>query len=212
MDNLNHNTSTPTFPVPTCKKTVRIVLAGGIASGKSKCLEFLPTFHSEKEIGIISEGATFVMENTSYRPKKDPVLFQIVTNFYYMIKEKSFENSDIIIMDRSLADSFVYLDTESAEKLLGEGVQDTLDRYDIVFYFKPYPLELLSSLDEGNRYRNESPEERDALDKKTVSVYSNHKNFHIIPSVFDTARDKAIYVAKYINKILAETVFDISEQ
>lgn len=197
------------------KKIIKIVLTGGVCSGKTTALPILKDYLKDKyDCLIVPETATTLVENgfdprregDYYSFQKAILLHQIETEAQY---EKTAQTCDsntvIILLDRGAVDAFAYLDEVTAARLMLEtelSKQQLLDRYDAVIH-------MVTTADgapdfyttANNDARIESPEEAIETDRRTLSAWQEHPMHFVVDNSgnFDHKMER---VKKFINDVL----------
>ena len=176
----------------------RIVLTGGPCAGKTSALSKIEQYFEELgyKVIIVPESATTVI-NGGIRCFGTKALDNLVFQRYIMqmqLQNEAFfesaasEYSDdtkcIVLYDRGLIDGNAYINDEGFNYLLqlnNLSRIEALDRYDMVLHLvtaadgaeKHYTLN-------NNGARTETIEEARQKDRRTMEVWSEHSNLHII--------------------------------
>lgn len=196
------------------KDILKIVITGGPCAGKTTALEMLEVALQEDDdtVIIINETATELMQG-GIRPfgrKKDALA---LINFQRMIlrtqlakEDKRLESipyvpndSISVLYDRGAMDNGAYLEDEEFEGLIAEeGVteEELLNRYDLVIHLMSTAVDKASCY-VNSKERKEDPKEARRLDRKTVRMWSKHKNLIVIDNE-GTIEEKVDLVIKVI--------------
>lgn len=198
------------------QQLIRIVFAGSPGTGKTSVLEVLksrvnPSEETRVHVGFVDEAATELLRNihaeAECHPLNNPVLFQrLVIDCQHAMEQAAIDRNfpcNILICDRGLADAFAYVGEQDAQDLLGKSIDESLNEYDAVLFFKPFQSEKVR---EGNEYRYENGERMTKLAEKTFEVWGKHPNFYKVPA-FSSINQKAEYVSALLNYIVETKLF-----
>lgn len=175
-------------------KIIKIVITGGVCSGKTSCLPIIEKHLKNSKYGlifvpetaseIISQG--FDVRKTSMFNFQEAVLLNQLKNEQLYLEKAELMKNDTVLMflDRGAADAFGYLNESDASKLISKynlTEEELLNRYDAVIH-------LVTAADgaeefytlANNSARTESPEEARILDKRIQKAWANHKRRYII--------------------------------
>ena len=195
---------------------MKITFCGGPHSGKTAVLAELERRLApgkEDRVAFVREVASEIISDGHLHPRRNPYAFQAAVLHRQLEVEKSAEVEGSLhwILDRAVPDTYVYLPTEQAARLLrdtmGEGADmaSVMARYDACLFFDTYYAGRISS---GNKQRVETTyEDLEALAQRTLNVWKKHPRFLVVPSAFHTLGEKADYVADVLNDLLKEDVF-----
>ena len=165
----------------------KIVLTGGPGGGKTTALDI---FRREFRDGlvIVPEAATILFENGLKRGGEVEDLKRIQLGVYHLQKslEAVFERSNpgsCLLCDRGTLDSIAYWpeDREAFFKEVNSSFQQELERYDAVIFFETAAASG-DSISSNNPQRTETAKQAIELDKKLQAIWSQHPNYHFIPS------------------------------
>ncbi len=176
------------------KKIIKIVVTGGVCSGKTTGMQAIEE-HFRGRCGLIfvPESATILVEtgHDTREPGSLLAFQEAVMSLQLQNEEKCQAEAqnlpdDIVLMihDRGLADAFGYLTEKEASSLLcqhGLTKEDMFSRYDAVIH-------LVTAADGAEKYytnannaaRIETPEEARILDKRIASAWQAHPHHFII--------------------------------
>lgn len=200
------------------KRIKKIVITGGVCSGKTSCMPVIKQFFEQSEYGLIfvPESASALVETgTDLRKTGTAFDFQEAVLLTQLHSEEEAiqraeimpENNILIFLDRGAADAFGYLSEADAENLsvkYGLAKSDLLHRYDAVIH-------LVTAADGAEEYytlannaaRTESPDEAKELDKRIQAAWAEHPR-HIIIGNDGSFDDKLKAIINTINQIIRE--------
>ena len=177
----------------------KIVLTGGPSGGKSQALKKLRIKLEAYGIKVflVAEAATGVI-NEGYNGKKPSYEFQKAIALYQLNAEEKAEKladniNSVIICDRGLMDSRVYLDDTEFDKLkaeLGMNEVDLRDRYDAVFHLNSTAVDE-SMIYENDAIRDETREEAQSINERSLRAWCGNPHYRFIPvcNCFDEKLD-----------------------
>lgn len=173
-----------------------IVLTGGPCAGKSEGVEELKKFLTDLNYKVITipELATETRQNgficsegTISQIDFQKVIFEMQIfkeDLYKKVMRKS-EEKVVLLLDRGLLDGKVYLPEKEFKKILDIHKlteEEIFKRYDAVFHMESTAVGDAEFYNrETNQYRFSSAEQAKLQEKKTIEIWSKHKNFHFIP-------------------------------
>ncbi|MBR1731032.1 MAG: ATP-binding protein, partial [Ruminococcus sp.] len=167
----------------------KIVLTGGPSGGKSQALKKLRIKLEAYGIKVflVAEAATGVI-NEGYNGKKPSYEFQKAIALYQLNAEEKAEKladniNSVIICDRGLMDSRVYLDDTEFDKLkaeLGMNEVDLRDRYDAVFHLNSTAVDE-SMIYENDAIRDETREEAQSINERSLRAWCGNPHYRFIP-------------------------------
>lgn len=179
------------------RKIESIVLTGGPCSGKTESIAELKKYFTDLKYKVISipEMATEIRrdglihtEGTISKIDFQKAIFELQLYKEDLYKHMMMKNEErkkmILLLDRGLLDAKVYLDELEFKKLLNENKlteKDIIDRYSVVLH-----LESTANSQDGlysnttNKFRLSNPEQAIIQEQKSIKVWSEHPNFHIV--------------------------------
>ncbi|MCR5653658.1 MAG: AAA family ATPase [Ruminococcus sp.] len=190
-------------------RTSKIVLTGGPSGGKTKALNMLKIKLEAYGIKVftVTEAATGVL-NSGFSGEKPSYEFQKAISLYQLEAENRAEElsknyNAVIICDRGIMDSRVYLDDDDFIKLKNElnmNEVDMRDRYDAVFH--------LDSTSTDNRVIYENDDVRDEtrleareINERSLRAWCGNPHYRFIP-VCDSFKEKFDFLVKEIKSFL----------
>ena len=197
------------------KRIIKIVLTGGVCSGKTTALPILADYLNDRYACLTVPETATVLVNNGFDPRKNGDMYnfqkailshQLKTESEYeMMAEKCEADTVIILLDRGAVDAFAYLDKGNAEKLMsdtGLNKEQLLNRYHAVIH-------LVTAADgarsyytnENNSARTETPEEAIVLDRKTFDAWHEHP-MHFVADNSGDFSFKLAQVKKHIDEII----------
>lgn len=169
--------------------TPKIVLTGGPSGGKSHAIKMLKTQLEAIGINVIivSEAATGLLQS-DYSGKKHGYEFQKKIANFQIEAEKNAEElvnkkNSVIICDRGLADSRVYLCESEYNKLkadLGMTDIDIRDRYDAVFHMDSTSVDS-NTVYRQNEIRDETRSEAQDINERSLRAWCGNPHYRFIP-------------------------------
>lgn len=188
----------------------KIVLSGGPCGGKTASLNFLRT-ELEKigfDVFIVNEAAKSVMDE-GFDRSKSTYEFQRAIAIKQLEKEAELEHASkhskrpVIICDRGLMDSRVYLNDEDFDRIkrfLNMSEVELRDRYDAVFHMDS------TSNSQNAKYKTEctrieSRDEALRLNERSLRAWCGNPHYRFIP-VCNTLKDKQELLIKEIKHFL----------
>jgi len=194
------------------KKFLRVVLAGGPASGKTETWHILAG--EFLELYTVSEAATLLINQFNLKP---PLKGELKEAFWYAcwrFQELAERLGDAqalvlgkrgVLLDRALADYAAYLEKgeEEFEEVTGLNFDEVFRRYSLVIFLGgPESLDQLERVgSEGTVRLEESFEVNRELTKRTFLVWSRHPVFHFVPYL-DDFEDKLNCVRRLVRGFL----------
>lgn len=190
-------------------QTSKIVLTGGPSGGKSEALTLLKNKLEALGINVItvSEAAAGVL-NGGFKGVKPSYEFQKAVALWQISEEQNAEklSSDknaVIICDRGMMDSRVYLSDEEFERFKSElnmTEVDLRDRYDAVFHMDSTSVND-ETVYETDLIRDESREEAAEINERSLRAWCGNPHFRFIP-VCDTFEEKLNILLKEVKAFL----------
>lgn len=168
-----------------CERCVRVVLTGGPGGGKTTAADLFRREIGQKVV-IVPEAATLLYRGGFPRSDVPEVRVAIQKAIYHV--QRNLEDSHaglfcdrVLLCDRGTIDGAAYWPGDSKDyfKALGTSLEEELERYDAVFFFETAAVAGIS-IEGGNPERIETLEQAKILDAKLRSLWSKHKNFHLI--------------------------------
>ena len=167
----------------------KIVLTGGPSGGKTQALNMLKIkleAHgikvytvTEAATGVINNG--FTGEKPSYEFQKAIALYQL--NAEENAEELSSNHNSVIICDRGLMDSRVYLNDNDFSRLkyeLNMTEVDLRDRYDAVFHLDSTAVDD-SVIYETDAVRDETRAEARCINDRSLRAWCGNPHYRFIP-------------------------------
>lgn len=189
--------------------TPKIVLTGGPSGGKSHAIKMLRIKLEACgiKVFIVTEAATGLI-NDGYSKKGSGYGFQLAIARYQLEKEREAEkkapkNNAVIICDRGLMDSRVYLDDDDFLKFkseLGLSEVDLRDSYDAVFHLDSTALDEKVAYS-NNEVRDESRNEAKDINERSLRAWCGNPHYRVIP-VCDSIDEKLDILLKEVKAFL----------
>lgn len=191
----------------------KIVLTGGPCGGKTEGLSYLSEHLTALGFNVfaIKESAEALIASGFDRRNTFEFQKAIALNQLRLEKEAEIlakkSNKSVIICDRGLMDAKVYLSETDFQKFKEElklNEDDLLNRYDAVF--------LMDSMSqkgfiEDNGIRNETPDQADILNKKSLQIWSQNPNFKRI-SVYESFDEKLERLLKEVTNVVQKYFYE----
>lgn len=192
----------------------KIVIAGGISSGKTSVIKELKkclnSEHSRK-IKFVDEVANSVLMDASFSYKNKIEFQKTILSRQKEEEENVDADVEVIISDRGIADAYVYLSDDEIKMMEGlDDLNQVLSEYDVVIYLEKSDNSYLEKDGDTIRVEN-TAEEVERITERTKEVWSQHHNV-IYVEPFDSVEEKGVYVAKLINNICKLKIFRYSDE
>lgn len=191
------------------KNTPKIVLTGGPSGGKSHALKMLKTKLEAcgVKVFIVTEAATGLIKD-GYSADASGFNFQLAIARYQLEKELEAQKtapkeSAVIICDRGLMDSRVYLNDEDFLKfknVLGMSEIDLRDCYDAVFHLDSTAVDKNTAY-KNNEVRDESRSEAKNINERSLLAWCGNPHYRLIP-VCDSVDEKLDILLKEVKAFL----------
>lgn len=190
----------------------RVALTGGPAGGKSTAIRHLEANH-DGIVAITPEVATMLLQGGFPTPsEKYPWTPEWQRSFQLAIAitqtaieqvvdyRAQKDGKKVTIHDRALADGAAYLNGGLNELagIVGQTKEQILGRYSMVIHLPTSAGQQIGYQKHTNEHRLEEADEALALEQKTLEVWQDHHNRHIIN----------IEDHKERNTIIAQTILD----
>lgn len=192
------------------KSIPKIVFSGGPCGGKTQAIKYIKE-HLEKlgfHVVTVNESAANVLADgfdrnlPTYEFQKAIALKQIENENNAEEKAKKL-NNPVILCDRGLMDSKVYLNDKAFERLKTElnlCEIDLRDRYDAVFHLDSTSNSNTQTYKQED-IRIENRDEARVLNEKSLRAWCGNPHYRFIP-VCDTFEEKAEILKKEVNAFL----------
>ncbi|MBQ7505361.1 MAG: AAA family ATPase [Ruminococcus sp.] len=191
------------------KNIPKIVLTGGPSGGKSHALKMLKIKLDACgiKVFIVTEAATGLL-NDGYSRESSGYDFQLAIARYQLEKEheaqqKAPKENAVIICDRGLMDSRVYLDDADFLRFkseLGMSEVDLRDSYDAVFHLDSTAVDENTDY-KNNEVRDESRNEAKDINERSLRAWCGNPHYRVIP-VCDSVDEKLDILLKEVKAFL----------
>ena len=181
----------------TMSQTPKIVLTGGPSGGKSQALNMLKIELESYGIKVftVTEAATGVLSG-GFEGEKHGFEFQKAIAVYQLEAEREAGklaegHNAVIICDRGLMDSRVYLDDKDFDRLKKELKMsdiDLRDRYDAVLHLDSTASDS-GAVYENNKIRDETRAQAQSINERSLRAWCGNPHYRFIP-VCDTFEEK----------------------
>ncbi len=164
----------------------RLVLTGGPGGGKTTAADLFRREIGERVV-VVPEAATLLfsggfprVEDTEARCAVQRTIYQVQRNLED-VQSARFPRR-MLLCDRGTVDGAAYWPGDPGGYFddVGSSLEVELGRYDAVLFFESAAVGGIR-IEGGNRMRNESVEQAEALDGKLRALWSRHPRFVLVP-------------------------------
>lgn len=167
-------------------KNIKVVITGGPGGGKTTALDLFRRELSH-DVAVVPEAASILFQGGLPR-SLDPSVLMCTQKAIFQL-QRSLESiqaainpKKLLICDRGTLDGQAYWPEESGFfEYMQTSFEEEISNYDAVIFFETAASNG-NSINSNNPVRTESLKEAVNLDKKLQKIWSNHPNYHFVPS------------------------------